>query len=85
MRGRKTRISESVLQAPARSPDDAVEHEFREALKRLGLSVDAEDFDLALSGYGRVMREIGTVRRHLSALQPGASTPGDADGDEASA
>lgn len=59
----------SARGAPART----VEREFKAALKRLGLSVDAKDFDLALAGYGRVMQEIATVRRHLSALQSGAS------------
>ncbi len=64
------------------SPPPAVpsgeEQEFREALARLRLAVSAEEFDLALAGYGRVVQEIAIVRRHLLALQSGAATAGHA-------
>jgi len=50
------------------------EQEFREALAWLRLAVAAEEFDLALAGYGRVMLEIAIVRRHLSGLQSAAET-----------
>jgi hypothetical protein len=64
--------------AAERPPGRTAEREFRQALKRLGLSVAAADFELALAGYCRVMLEIATVRQHLRALQPDAAWPADA-------